>query len=100
MGPAEFRSLRTAPRSLSKFHQAHPYGSREPRCGYEPAESTSKIKGGNSNWRGPVWFPTSFLLIESLRTLAAAYGCSFHVDAAAGEKPVTLGEMAQAWRAD
>ena len=34
---------------------------------YEPAESASKIKGGNSNWRGPIWFPTSFLLIESLR---------------------------------
>ena len=32
-------------------------------------ESASKIKGGNSNWRGPVWFPTSFLMIESLRTL-------------------------------
>src|SRR5665213_438760 len=62
---------------------------------YEPAESASKIKGGNSNWRGPIWFPTSFLLIESLRTLAAGYGGSLHVNGADGEAPVTLGEMAR-----
>ena len=42
--------------------------------GYEPAEAVCKIKGGNSNWRGPIWFPTSFLLIESLRKLGKAYG--------------------------
>ena len=41
---------------------------------YEPAEAESQIKGGNSNWRGPVWFPTSFLMIESLRKLGTAYG--------------------------
>ena len=41
---------------------------------YEPAEAESKIKGGNSNWRGPVWFPTTFLMIESLRKLGTAYG--------------------------
>jgi hypothetical protein len=92
--PAEFRSPH-GPRSLSKFHQANPYGYMGAEVHYEPAESASKIKGGNSNWRGPVWFPTSFLLIESLRTLAAGYGCSFHVDGAAGEAPVTLGEMAR-----
>jgi hypothetical protein len=92
--PAEFRSEH-GPRSLSKFHQAHPYGYMGAEVHYEPAESTSKIKGGNSNWRGPVWFPTSFLLIESLRTLAAGYGASLHVDGAKGEPPVTLGEMAQ-----
>ncbi len=53
-------------RSLSKYHQEHPfcYGGR---CvGYEPGESDEKIKGGNSNWRGPIWFPTSYLLIRSL----------------------------------
>ncbi|HBI46176.1 MAG TPA: glucosidase [Planctomycetales bacterium] len=92
--PAEFRSEH-GPRSLSKFHQANPYGYMGAEVHYEPAESASKIKGGNSNWRGPVWFPTSFLLIESLRTLAAGYGCSLHVEGAAGEAPVTLGEMAR-----
>ncbi len=91
--PAEFRGPH-GPRSLSKFHQANPYGYMGAEVHYEPAESTSKIKGGNSNWRGPVWFPTSFLLIESLRTLAAGYGDSFHVNGAAGEPAVTLGEMA------
>jgi hypothetical protein len=91
--PAEFRSPH-GPRSLSKFHQANPYGYMGAEVHYEAAESASKIKGGNSNWRGPVWFPTSFLLIESVRTLSAAYGSSFHVQAA-GESPVTLGEMAR-----
>jgi hypothetical protein len=66
-------------RSLSKFHEQHPYvfGSSEVR--YEPAESDNKLKGGNSNWRGPIWFPTSFLLIESLRKLGTAYGSQFRV---------------------
>ena len=41
---------------------------------YEPAEAASKLKGGNSNWRGPVWFPTSFLMIETLRKLEKAFG--------------------------
>jgi hypothetical protein len=66
-------------RSLSKYHEQHPFvfGNNEVR--YEPAESDNKIKGGNSNWRGPVWFPTSFLLIESLRKLGKAYGPQFSV---------------------
>jgi hypothetical protein len=66
-------------RSLSKYHEEHPFvfGNNEVR--YEPAESDNKIKGGNSNWRGPVWFPTSFLLIESLRKLGKAYGPQFSV---------------------
>jgi len=51
------------------------FGNSEVR--YEPAESDNKIKGGNSNWRGPVWFPTSFLMIESLRKLGKAYGPHF-----------------------
>jgi hypothetical protein len=91
--PAEFRSPH-GPRSLSKFHQANPYRYMGAEVHYEPAESASKIKGGNSNWRGPIWFPTSFLLIESLRTLSVGYGSSFHVHAA-DEAPVTLGEMAR-----
>ena len=61
-------------RSLSKFHQDHPFTFGNAAVGYEPAESTSKLKGGNSNWRGPVWFPTTFLMIESLRKLERAFG--------------------------
>ena len=48
------------------------FGNSEVR--YDPAESDNKIKGGNSNWRGPIWFPTTFLIIDSLRTLGQGYG--------------------------
>lgn len=70
--PQEFRS-QFGLRSLSKYHQEHPFvlGNNEVR--YEPAEADCKIKGGNSNWRGPIWFPTTFLMIESLRKLDKAY---------------------------
>ncbi len=63
-------------RSLSKYHEQHPFvfGTSEVR--YDPAESENKIKGGNSNWRGPIWFPTSFLIIESLRKLGQGYGAN------------------------
>jgi len=53
-------------RSLSKFHAEHPFCFEGKCVGYEPGESDEKIKGGNSNWRGPLWFPTSYLLIRSL----------------------------------
>jgi hypothetical protein len=61
-------------RSLSKFHQHSPFrfGTQEVR--YEPAEADAKIKGGNSNWRGPLWFPTSYLLIRSLKKYGDAMG--------------------------
>ena len=61
-------------RSLSKAHKAHPFEHDGNVVAYEPAESLIRIKGGNSNWRGPIWFPTSFLLIESFRKLAKAVG--------------------------
>ncbi len=67
-------------RSLSKAHEREPFWCKDRKVGYEPAEADSKIKGGNSNWRGPIWFPTCFLLIESLRKLSKAYGSSFQVD--------------------
>jgi hypothetical protein len=92
--PAEFLSDYGI-RSLSKFHQDHPfvYGGNSVR--YDPGESENKIKGGNSNWRGPIWFPTSFLMLESLRKLATGYRTSFRVDlpAAAGGSR-TLEELA------
>ncbi len=66
-------------RSLSKAHQEHPFRLGEAAVFYEPAEAVEKLKGGNSNWRGPVWFPTSFLMIESLRKLEKAFGGSVRV---------------------
>ncbi|HEX5270748.1 MAG TPA: glucosidase, partial [Gemmataceae bacterium] len=93
--PAEFLSPHGV-RSLSKAHQAHPFEVDGRTVGYEPAEAVSKIKGGNSNWRGPIWFPTCFLLIESLRKLGKAYGPSYEVRAPAfGDRGVTFPELAR-----
>jgi hypothetical protein len=66
-------------RSLSKYHKENPFVFGNSEVHYDPAESDNKIKGGNSNWRGPIWFPTTFLIIESLRTLGAGYGDDFKV---------------------
>ncbi|HEY8711884.1 MAG TPA: glucosidase, partial [Thermoanaerobaculia bacterium] len=66
-------------RSLSKFHEKHPFTFGGASVGYEPAESRTWLKGGNSNWRGPVWFPTTFLMIESLRKLEKAFGGNVRV---------------------
>jgi len=75
-------------RSLSKFHQAHPYSvairGEEKIVSYEPAESQTGIFGGNSNWRGPVWFPTNYLLIESLQQFHHYYGDDFKVECPTG----------------
>src|SRR5207237_3617430 len=75
-------------RSLSKFHQAHPYSitirGEEKIVSYEPAESQSGIFGGNSNWRGPVWFPINYLPIESLQQFHHYYGDDFKVECPTG----------------
>ncbi len=94
MDPGEFLSP-YGMRSLSKYHETHPFqfGGREVR--YEPGEAVSKIKGGNSNWRGPVWFPTSFLMIESLRKLGTAYGPHLTLPAGDGGEPVALWQVAE-----
>ena len=76
LNPAEFLSD-FGIRSLSKYHQLNPFVFGHSEVRYDPAESENKIKGGNSNWRGPIWFPTTFLIIESLRTLGAGYGDDF-----------------------
>ena len=52
--------------------------------GYEPAESRSGVFGGNSNWRGPVWFPVNFLLIESLQRFHHYFGDDFQVEYPSG----------------
>jgi hypothetical protein len=83
-------------RSLSKAHEAHPFEFDGMAVSYEPAEAMSKIKGGNSNWRGPIWFPTCFLLIESLRKLAKAHGTGFSVPLpGADNRRITFPEMAR-----
>ena len=82
-------------RSLSKYHEEHPFAFGGNEVRYEPAESISQLKGGNSNWRGPVWFPTTFLMIESLRKLGQAYGPTFTVENPGGGPAVTPGEMAR-----
>jgi hypothetical protein len=96
LDPGEFLSP-FGVRSLSKCHEHLPFrfGDREVR--YEPGEAESKIKGGNSNWRGPVWFPTSFLIIESLRKLGTAYGPHLTVPAPGHESaaPLTLWQVAE-----
>ena len=82
-------------RSLSKFHHEHPFSFGAGTVRYEPAEADVKIKGGNSNWRGPVWFPTSYLLIESFAKFTEAFGPEFTVAApASGGTPVTPRQMA------
>jgi glycogen debranching enzyme len=83
-------------RSLSKVHEHEPFVIDGMSIGYEPAEALSKIKGGNSNWRGPVWFPAGFLVIESLRKLGKAWGPTFAIPTpASGGKPITFPEMAR-----
>jgi hypothetical protein len=97
LDPNEFLS-EYGVRSLSKFHQQNPYilnvHGEEKRVGYEPAESQSNIFGGNSNWRGPVWFPINFLLIESLQKFHHYYGDDFKVECPTGSGQfVTLNEV-------
>jgi hypothetical protein len=75
-------------RALSKFHQDHPYtfdvNGSQFRVNYEPAESSSGLFGGNSNWRGPVWFPVNYLLIESLQQFHHYLGDDFKVECPTG----------------
>ena len=80
-------------RSLSKAHLARPFTLGHNQVMYEPGEADCKIKGGNSNWRGPIWFPTAFLMIESLRKLAKAYGSDMTVTGSDGRE-WTIGEIA------
>jgi len=72
-------------RSLSKFHEENPYelptgGQTTHRIGYEAAESASGFFGGNSNWRGPVWFPVNYLIIESLQKFHHYFGDDLKVE--------------------
>ena len=87
-------------RSLSKYHDQHPYilGLHgEVRCiDYQPGESRYRmIAGGNSNWRGPIWFPLNYLIIESLQKYHYYYGESLKVEFPTGSgNKISLGEVA------
>ena len=86
-------------RSLSKFHAAQPYvyhaNGQDYAVDYEPGESLTGMFGGNSNWRGPVWFPINFLILESLRIYHRFYGEAFRVEFPTGSGDwITLGEAA------
>ncbi|MGA2737457.1 MAG: glucosidase [Bryobacteraceae bacterium] len=86
-------------RSLSKFHQQHPFilhtDGAEQRVDYEPAESTSGTFGGNSNWRGPIWFPLNYLLVEALERYHHFYGDHLRVECPTGSgRMMNLKEVA------
>ena len=86
-------------RSVSKFHQAQPYtfhvGGQAHAVDYQPAESTSGLFGGNSNWRGPIWFPINYLIIESLQKFHHYYGDDLQVECPTGSgRWMTLDEVA------
>ncbi|MCY2957785.1 MAG: glucosidase [Planctomycetota bacterium] len=75
-------------RSLSRFHEEHPFKlvvkNKEYKVAYLPGESDSAIFGGNSNWRGPIWFPVNFLLIEALERYHYYYGETLKVECPTG----------------
>ena len=81
-------SLAYGIRSLSRIHHEQPYVLRvngeELRVDYDPAESRTALFGGNSNWRGPVWFPVNFLIIESLQKFHYFLGDDFRVECPTG----------------
>lgn len=90
--PEEFRS-NYGLRSISKYHQKHPFEKYGFFLSYEPGEAQEKIKGGNSNWRGPIWFPINYLFIHTLQKLGNAFKNSIQVQVD-GEPSVTIPEMA------
>jgi hypothetical protein len=86
-------------RSLSRVHRDHPYvfwhNGQSFGVRYEPAESTSGLFGGNSNWRGPIWFPVNYLLVESLQKFHHYYGDDFKVECPTGSNHfVTINDVA------
>jgi hypothetical protein len=86
-------------RSVSKFHDTHPYifevNGEQYKVDYEPAESTTGLFGGNSNWRGPIWFPINYLIIEALYRFHHYLGDTFTVECPTGSgKQMNLKEVA------
>ena len=87
-------------RALSRVHKDHPYilqvNGEEYRVEYVPGESNSGLFGGNSNWRGPIWFPLNYLLIEALERYHHFYGNTFRVECPVGSgRMMNLKEVSQ-----
>ncbi|HEV3410695.1 MAG TPA: hypothetical protein VG095_10400, partial [Chthoniobacterales bacterium] len=87
-------------RSVSRFHRDHPYifraGNEEHRVDYVPGEGNSYLFGGNSNWRGPIWFPINFLIVEALERYHHFYGDALKVECPTGSgNMMNLDEVAQ-----
>ncbi len=87
-------------RSISKIHRNHPFvlqcNGNKTQVDYEPAESTSRLFGGNSNWRGPIWFPLNYLIIESLQKYHHYYGDTFKIECPTGSGNfLTLNQVAE-----
>jgi hypothetical protein len=87
-------------RAISRHHRDHPYVFDAPggalTVSYQPAESESGLFGGNSNWRGPVWFPVNYLLVESLRRFHSYYGDDFLIECPVGSgRMVSIADAAQ-----
>lgn len=87
LDPKEFLS-EFGVRGLSKHHEQHPFefycSGQKLTVGYQPAESDTLMFGGNSNWRGPVWFPVNYLLIESMHKFHHYYGDDFKIECPTG----------------
>jgi hypothetical protein len=98
LDPQEFLSP-FGVRALSKAHEHEPYvfkvNGSDLTVRYVPAESDSGLFGGNSNWRGPIWFPVNFLIIESLQKFHHYYGDDFRVECPTGSgQLLTLDQIA------
>ena len=87
-------------RALSAYHRDRPYvfdaGGYHFEVKYCPAESDNRLFGGNSNWRGPIWFPMNYMLVRALQEFYDYYGDTFKVECPTGSgKMLTLGQVAQ-----
>ena len=86
-------------RAISAVHRDHPYtfhwNGNSMGVAYQPGESTSGMFGGNSNWRGPIWFPVNYLIIESLQKFHHYYGDDFKIECPTGSgNLMTINEVA------
>jgi hypothetical protein len=87
-------------RSVSQYHRAHPFvmsfDGQQDSVNYEPGESESYLFGGNSNWRGPIWFPINFLLVEALERYHYFYGDDFQIECPTNSgKKMNLAEVSR-----